>query len=258
MSLLEVGPFADAPLGEIIEDLPDDVLDLPIEEVPALEAAADDDDGLLEVRDFLAENRSLGELTNLNALSLNDLSEIGDVPIGEISEVLSAFAGEIPGLADIPFSQFPEAPNLNSARIGRADRIWGDTSERQAVDAISGPNCSGSCPNIELQAPGNVAFLGRWVVIRDGSGAITQVVPGGNGALQSVGGGTEPVGRFPFGDRIKAIVREVDVESDTFEFGFALRICRRFLGCTPYTLPTKSGIPLFVLPRDSFLLLGNN
>jgi len=249
-------------LADFIAGLPDDEQeDIEIEDVPVLEEIFGDDNSSQDIGSLADGNgnldsASLEELGDLSDFSLADIGELGEIPIKEIPAVLDAFINDVPGLSEVPLASFPSPVGISDGvGIGRIDFITGDDEEYTEA-TLSGPDCNGgNCPHIEIWAPGNVVFAGRWVVTMTEAGEFSQLIPGGHGSLSGYGGGTEPPGTFPLSNKnIKVILREKSLEDDTVDLGFTFRFCLPFQGCTPYNLPTKSGVLLFSIERDQLIL----
>jgi hypothetical protein len=193
------------------------------------------------IGDLLQQSPHLGKLSlsslNLKSYNLDSIPGLTATPIGSFEKWQGVYIGEIPGLANVPFSQFPNAINPVGAEVGIVDVAFG-TDEQQRNRTISGSDkegfavpCTTDCAHTELS--GSPAVNGKaWV-----SGKY-QLVKGGKGILGLVNDGKEPTGRNIFGDAFKVAVWDVSEVDGMISQSLFFRVCMRNnfidLGCTPY------------------------
>lgn len=173
----------------------------------------------------------------LDKYGLDSIPGLDSTPVAAFKDWQGVNVNQIPGLPNVPFSQFPGPANPVGADVGIFDVAFA-TPEQQRERTISGSDvegfnvrCNKECSHVELS--GNAKVLGRqWV-----SGKY-QLVQGGHGILAAVNGGKEPTGRHPFGDAFKVVVWDVSEPKGTMTQALFFRICIRSgfvdLGCTPY------------------------
>jgi hypothetical protein len=242
-------------------------------------------------------NQSLGEfvqsnpqVSQLKLSQLGDLSQIrvGDIPNlantpfkdfpdwdGELQQINpdATLLENIPGLSDIPLSQFPNPLSINVNAIARIDTVRG-TTEASWQRTVTGSDLVGfefpcskgepnttACSHLELDDPENVGeaiqsqFEGKaWI------NGQYQWVEGGYGLLKNVvfSGATlaqpalEPTGRLPFGDFAKLVLWEVDETTDSAQFVLFFRYCNAF-GCTPYNI---GPVPFITYKRNAMIPIG--
>jgi hypothetical protein len=190
---------------------------------------------------LLQQSPHLGKLSldslNLKSYKLEEIPGLSVTPIGSFDKWQGVYINEIPGLANVPFSRFPNPINPVGAEVGIVDIAFG-TNEELRNRTISGSDqegyavsCSKDCAHTELS--GSPAVNGKaWV-----SGKY-QLVKGGKGILGSVNGGKEPTGRNIFGDAFKVAVWDVSEVDGMISQALFFRVCMRNnfidLGCTPY------------------------
>jgi hypothetical protein len=193
------------------------------------------------------------DITSLNFNSL-DLSKykIADIPglssvsLGSLKDWETSTISSIPGLSDLPFTQFPQPLALTGAGIGQVDIAF-SYKESRRVRTISGSDRSGfnvpclsNCAGFEVS--GNPPINGSfWISGKKPA----PWVSGGYGILGSVGGGEEPHGRHPFGKAFKVVITDTNEKKGTVDFSAYMRFCKHGwfdLGCTPYII---GPIPLF-------------
>ncbi|MEM9215683.1 MAG: hypothetical protein AAGD25_15250 [Cyanobacteria bacterium P01_F01_bin.150] len=202
---------------------------------------------------------------DLGQYSISDIPGLSEVPFEDFARWENQYPSDIPGLVHVAFSQMPNGI-ANAGVIARVDTVMGE-AEAEYQRTVSGSTevgfsypCATSqsdteaCAHIELDDIENVGqalqlpFEGRaWV-----SGA-TQKVPGGHGALKAMFGGKEPTGRHPFSDSFKVVVGKTDETSDTVQTLLYFRVCKTFLGCSPYGI---GPVPFLTFKRDDYIVLG--
>ncbi len=240
LSLNEIGFLKDLSVEDLIEKLPDDVLEA-AELVGDAAEIAGEAFGILD-----------------GGITLKDVPALTKIALKEFPEIKDFFLEAIPFLDQIPLDKILKTIEKIPS-IVRLDALYGNP-EGFTFNTISGPGPSpkpkppedcdgGNCPHVETFLPGNI-LPGRWV-----SGE-AQKVDGGFGPLKAVGGGKEPTGRLPFGNSLKVALWKIDSVSDTVETRIFFRACAKipFFGktCTPYNLP-PGGIPFINFSRDNYI-----
>lgn len=212
------------------------------------------------VGQLLQQSPHLGKLSldklNLKSYNLEEIPELAETPIGSFDKWQGVYINEIPGLANVPFSQFPNPINTVGTEVGIVDIAFG-TDEQLRNRTISGSDkegfavpCSKDCAHTELS--GSPAVNGKaWV-----SGKY-QLVKGGKGILGSVNGGKEPTGRNIFGDAFKVAVWDVSEVDGMISQALFFRVCMRNnfidLGCTPYFI---GPVPFMTYKEKEPIFLG--
>lgn len=195
----------------------------------------------LTIGQLLQQTPILGELEfshlALDKYSLDSIPGLEATAVGAFKDWQSVNINQIPGLSNVPFSQFPVPANPIGADVGTVDIAFG-RAEQQRQRPISGSDvegfkvsCQQDCAHVELA--GSAKVLGtQWI-----SGQY-QEVRGGHGALAVVNGGKEPTGRHPFGEAFKVVVWDTQESQGTMSQALFFRVCIRHgfvdLGCTPY------------------------
>ena len=194
---------------------------------------------------------------DLAGFTISDIQDLRNLPIREFENWQQSVISRIPGLSQIPFSEFQSLRNITQI-IGIVDIVFSD-AEQFAEQSISGsdregfnvPCADGTCGHIELS--GTPFILGkRWI-----SGD-SQQVEGGKGILRIVNGGMEATGRLPFPDApFKMTIRDLSETEGSARFYWEFRACfRDFFGvehCTPYAL---FRIPIYRLRETEWHYLG--
>ncbi len=197
---------------------------------------------------------SLGDL-NLGQYSFNDIPGLIQTPLDHLQGWQQTFVGQVPGLSQVPFAAFPNAPAAGYfGFIAIDDVTYGPMEHRSTPTqrSITGSDkvgfnyqCAQSrgCAYLELNSPVSLGVAGdptglhgaQW--IKGGTGQGAQMVPGGHGILGVINGGQEPTGRLPFGPVFKVVLTNTDEATGTGTFGIYFRVCHHGfidLGCTPY------------------------
>ncbi|NJN12826.1 MAG: hypothetical protein HC815_34700 [Richelia sp. RM1_1_1] len=193
------------------------------------------------IGNLLKKSPHLGKLNfeslDLTSYNLDSIPALSTTPIASFDQWQGVYIDEVPGLSDVPFSQFPNPANPVGMEVGIVDIAFA-TDEQKRNRTISGSNkegfavpCEQDCAHIELS--GSPAIKGKaWI-----SGKY-QLVKGGKGILGSVNGGKEPTGRNLFGDAFKVAVWDVSEVDGKISQSLFFRVCMRNnfvdLGCTPY------------------------
>lgn len=213
---------------------------------------------------------------DLNEYTLADVEGIGDTFVEDYEAWQDEYLGDIEGLEDISFSDFPNPVATTLAFISRVDTIWGDAhGEIRRGHSVSGSNqagyavpCNSKCAHIELDDLENSGRTSRgigegrrWMLGNDPKNAnICPEAPwgvdGGEGILGVLNCGKEPTGRNSFGPGFKVALWSVDETTDRAETAIFFRYCYRGfpdLGCTPYFI---GPIPFLPANRESWIILG--
>jgi hypothetical protein len=215
-------------------------------------------DATKTLNQLLAQSPQLGDISlanlDLSKYKVADIPNLDITQLGAFKDWQSVKIQDIPGLAKVPFSNFPDSPQINGQTVGTVDVVFG-AAEHSRNRSISGSNkegfgvpCDKGCGHIELSGG---AILGRqWA-----SGKY-QEVKGGQGILGAVNGGKEPTGRHPFGEAFKVAIWDVSETNGTASMAMFFRICSRGtidLGCTPYFL---GPVPLMTFHEGDAIFLG--
>ena len=252
-------------LGSLVEAIPT-LKDLPIQQVkPVLDLLTS------QLNSDFNPNETIGQLLQqtpilgslelsklpLDKYSLDSIPGIDIATIGAFKDWQGINIDQIPGLSDVPFSQFPVPANPVGADVGIVDIAFA-TPEQQRTSTISGSDvegfnvsCDTDCAHVELS--GSAKMLGRqWV-----SGK-AQEVRGGHGVLGAVNGGREPTGRHPFGEAFKVVVWDTSEPQARMSQALFFRVCVRSgfvdLGCTPYFI---GPVPWLSYQETDRIFLGN-
>ena len=213
---------------------------------------------------------------DLSEYSLEDVEGIGDSFVEDYEDWKDEYLGDIEGLADISFDDFPSPIATTLAFISRVDTIWSDAhGQIKPGHSVSGSNqagyavpCQHSCAHIELDDIENsgrdirwISEGRRWMLGKDPNNAnICPEAPwgvdGGEGVLGILNCGKEPTGRNPYGPGFKVALWSVDETKDEAGTAIFFRICKRGipdLGCTPYFI---GPIPFLPANRENWIILG--
>lgn len=242
LSLADFGVVKYQTIGSLVDAIPS-LASKNIDEVPII-------GDLLAKEGYLYEgyNTTIGSLLNSNLASLSlselpleeyGLSEIpglSQTQLEQFDDWRAVFIDEIPGLGDLPFSEFPDPPALDGDGVGIVDLVLGSLEQR-ADRTISGSKqagfnvpCYGRCAHTELAGPPNV-FGKQWV------SGIDQEVEGGFGFLKAVNSGKEPTGRHPYGKKFKIAITNIDESNGRLDTSMYFRFCIKTMfvhTCTPY------------------------
>lgn len=246
-------------LEDLVQAVPD-LANLPVESVAPiadlLKGEADPQTAIAEViQDEALAALSLGDL-NLEQYGLGDIPGLIEAPLESFRDWQQSVINQVPGLADVPFANFPNPIVEQGVVVGQVDVVFGP-AEGDRTNTISGSYvegfnvpCDADCAHLEIGQPTLVEGT-QWV-----SGKYQQV-RGGRGALAAANGGVEPTGRHPFGNAFKVAVLETDEASGTAETGLYFRMCVRNLfvdlGCTPYFI---GPIPWLPVQEEGMIFLG--
>ena len=247
-------------LDSLVKAIPN-LKEFPINEVQAISDLlarnlSNSFDANQTIGNLLQQSPHLGKLSlsslNLQSYNLNSIPGLSATPIGSLEKWQGIYIDEIPGLANVPFSQFPSPVNTVGAEVGIVDIAFG-TDEQQRNRTISGSDkegfavpCNQDCAHIELS--GSPAVNGKaWV-----SGKY-QLVKGGKGILGYVNGGKEPTGRQPFGDAFKVAIWDVSEVDGMISQALFFRACMSACCCVMRprayrVISTQSDFAAFVWP----------
>ncbi len=260
-SLDQFGVMSRQTLDSLTKAVPN-LGDFPIEQVLPIKDLITQSVGSFDatktLNQLLAQSPQLGDISLANL----DLSQynVADIPNLEITQ-LGAFKDwqavkiqDIPGLAKVPFNNFPDSPQTIGQTVGTVDVVFG-AAEQKRDRSISGSTnvgfgvpCDKGCGHIELS--------GGTVLGRQWDSGKYQEVKGGQGVLGAVNGGKEPTGRHPFGEAFKVVIWDVSETQGTASMAMFFRICSRGavdLGCTPYFL---GPVPLMTFHEGDPIFLG--
>jgi len=259
LRLVDVALVAWQTLGDLVQALPD-LANRPVASVPPiddlLQGQVDPQTTIAEVlQDETLAGHRLGEL-NLEQYGLTDIPGLMEAPLERFRDWQQSVIDQVPGLADVPFTNFPNPIVEQGVVVGRVDVVFG-AAEGNRANTISGSYvegfnvpCEANCAHLEIGQPALVEGT-QWV-----SGRYQQV-RGGRGALAAANGGLEPTGRHPFGNAFKVVVLDTDEASGTAETGLYFRLCTRNLfadlGCTPYFI---GPIPWLPVQEEGMVFLG--
>lgn len=210
----------------------------------------------------IIKNNNLANL-NLNSLdlskySLESIPNLVDTQLEKFVGYQESFLSEIPGLANLPLSQFPNPISPPTDIVARIDFIWGD-AENNVNNTISGSivegfnvSCETKCGNLELDDPenrgrsANSSFEGkRWVNGKH------NMAEGGTGCLS---GGKEPVGIHPYKNAFKVVLWETNENSNSAQIVMFYNIQTK-CGDSPYFIGPFPYAQGFVNVND-FIFLG--
>ena len=163
-------------LESLVQAIPT-LKNLPITEVKPIydllsQELATQFDGTQTIGQLLQRSPHLSQLefANLlmNSYSLDAIPGLDSTQIGTFKDWQGVTIDKIPGLGNVPFSQFPNPANPIGADVGIVDIAFG-TNEQQRDRTISGSNkqgfnvpCDKDCAHIELS--GSPLVLGKqWI-----------------------------------------------------------------------------------------------
>jgi hypothetical protein len=200
---------------------------------------------------LLQRNPNLGNI-RLNTGNLSDqyalaqIPQLNQTPLRNLSGWQNWTVASVPRLASVALER------LGLGAVATIDFVLSEV-EGPSRDTISGGNmvgfnvpCSSNCAHIEVGE--NPVVAGKqWI-----SGEF-QEIPGGHGFLGAMFGGKEPTGRHWFTNKFKVVLTGIDESTDTAEFSLYFRICKQWLGCTPYGI---GPFPFFTTRVGQKILLG--
>ncbi|MDZ8226771.1 hypothetical protein [Nostoc sp. ChiVER01] len=197
----------------------------------------------------------LGKYIKLDKYKLTSIPGIQDAQLKDFTNWQNTTISKVPGLADVPFDQFPSVPIPDVSFIGKVDLPLGSL-ESGRWKSISGSYqagfnvpCEKKCGHIEVS--GSETIVGaQWMSGKD------QNVKGGFGILGSLNGGKEPTGRHPFGKSFKQVIWDINEADGSITTAMFFRICKRGwvdLGCSPYFI---GPVPFFTYREIDPIILG--
>ena len=197
----------------------------------------------------------LGKYVKLDKYKLTSIPGIQDAQLKDFTNWQNTTISKVPGLADVPFDQFPSVPIPDVSFIGKVDLPLGSL-ESGRWKSISGSYqagfnvpCEKKCGHIEVS--GSETIVGaQWMSGKD------QNVKGGFGILGSLNGGKEPTGRHPFGKSFKQVIWDINEADGSITTAMFFRICKRGwvdLGCSPYFI---GPVPFFTYREIDPIILG--
>lgn len=202
------------------------------------------------------KNIELGENIKLDEYKLSSIPGIEKAQIKNFTNWQNNTIAKIPGLANVPFNQFPGVPVPDMTFVGKVDIVLKQV-ENGRWKSISGsyqegfnvPCYNKKCAHIEVAGSQNLTGA-AWM-----SGKY-QKVKGGFGILGALNGGKEPTGRHPFGKAFKQVLWEPNEAKGTITSNMFFRVCKRGfidLGCSPYFI---GPIPFFEYKEMDPIILG--
>ncbi|WP_013321060.1 hypothetical protein [Gloeothece verrucosa] len=245
VSLADFGVIKKQTLKTLVDAIPD-LAHFSLHEVAPLYDLVETQLGSANATDL--SNWALGDLINddslanlpLDSLNLakynvNSLPGLLDTPLDQFAGWDETLIEEIPGLADLPFSNF--FTDLGTPGIfALVDIVFGE-KEAHRVNTVTGSDVVGfdypcdqnNCAHIELAGPD---WLGATFVHgKQWISGNSQSVAGGSGCLA----GSEPTGRLPFGEGFKVVLTDTDEASGIAKFSIYFRFCT-LCGCSPYII----------------------
>ncbi|MBD2414669.1 hypothetical protein FACHB389_05390 [Nostoc calcicola FACHB-389] len=197
----------------------------------------------------------LGKYIKLDKYKLTSIPGIQDAQLKDFTNWQNTTISKVPGLADVPFDQFPSVPIPDVSFIGKVDLPLGSL-ESGRWKSISGSYqagfnvpCEKKCGHIEVSGSDTVTGA-QWMSGKD------QNVKGGFGILGSLNGGKEPTGRHPFGKSFKQVIWDINEADGSITTAMFFRICKRGwvdLGCSPYFI---GPVPFFTYREIDPIILG--
>ncbi|BAY59855.1 hypothetical protein NIES2135_67320 (plasmid) [Leptolyngbya boryana NIES-2135] len=214
----------------------------------------------------------LGKNLDLTRYSLNSIPNLTSTSLSQFKGWQRSFVEQVPGLNQVPFSQFPQAPASGVGIAAIADVVWsaaehGDpkvtansfvTGSALKTGATAPVACEAGKPCSYVELSDLTGQTGAMHGKRWASGA-TQRVKGGYGFLAKVNGGWEPTGRLVYGSAFKVVMTKANEAKGQADFGLYLRACMHGivdLGCTPYFIGPVPWIP--VQEKGLVIIAGKN
>lgn len=261
-------PLAEEQTLENLVDIVPDLGNLTLRQVEPLKVLLRQE-GFFENR-YLSQNTPLKSLVNNSAIgelnlgmlerdfALDSIPNLAETELEDFEGFEDAIISEIPGLEDVPLSQFPNEIPTTGNVIARIDLVWGGAESRRyrtiSGSYLEGFNvpCESNCEYLELDDIENIGsglqlpFEGRqWIAGRE------HYVAGGSGCLV----GLEPTGIHPFGKVFKVVLWRTFEESDraliVLFFNFST-----FCGESPYVLGPIF-IPFGVVEINNYVFIGS-
>ena len=261
-------PLVEAQTLENLVDIVPDLGNLTLRQVEPIRVLLQQE-GFFENR-YFSQNTPLRSLVNNSEIgnldlgmldrefSLLSIPNLTNAEIGDFEGFQSTIISNIPGLADVPLSQFPNEISVAGNFISRIDFVWGGAESRR-YSTISGSYlegfnvpCESNCEHLELDDIENIGaavrlpFEGKqWIAGRE------HYVAGGSGCLV----GLEPTGIHPFGKVFKVVLWRTDEERDraliVLFFNFST-----FCGESPYILGPVF-VPFGIVNINDYIFIGS-
>lgn len=199
----------------------------------------------------------LSESINLEEYSITEIPGLEQVQIQNFAKWEDTLIGGVPGLNELPWSEFPRILSPTLAFVGKIDVPLKEV-EANRTRSISGSDregfnvpCKQNCAHTEIAGVGKTTGV-QWI-----SGKF-QKVKGGFGPLKVVFDGKEPTGRHPFGKSFKQVVWNINEDKGTVETTMFFRVCKHipFIGktCTPYGI---GPVPFITYREKDPIILGS-
>ena len=194
---------------------------------------------------------------DLSKYGIDSIPGLLKTPLNQFKAWGQSYINQIPGLRDVPFSNFLDIGSLSDGVVGTTDVVYGK-KEANRLNTVTGSDVEGfqvpcrqqSCQYLELSG---IPHGKQWI-----SGN-SQQVRGGHGPLAALNGGKEPTGRLPYGPAFKVVMLDSKESKGTAEFGLYFRITADipFVGFTasPYFI---GPIPWLAAKEKSPIFLGSN
>lgn len=217
------------------------------------------------IADLLGDYPAFGEysLNNLEAKVLENF-DLESIPGADLAQ-LGQFSGwsniriqDVPGLANIPFSTFPEFTGPGVVPVAKVGVVHSQQEANSTIHVISGGGEAGynipckqkHCSYIELDPVAGDRLGQRWNVGGKNKDKGEQQVKGGYGAnpgVRAINGGKEPVGR-PLGSDMQLVLKKVDQTQGQVTLQIYTRVCES----NPFTGKTCSARAIPFIPLGTF------
>lgn len=200
----------------------------------------------------------IGKKIDLEDYSISEIPGLEKAQIQDFANWDDTLIGGVPGLNELPWSEFPRILTPTLAFVGQVDLPLMEV-EANRTRTISGSYQEGfnvpckqdNCAHMEIAGSGKTTGV-EWI-----SGKF-QKVKGGFGPLGIVFNGKEPTGRHPFGKAFKQVVWNINEAEGSVETTMFFRICKRiaFIGktCTPYGI---GPVPFITYREEDPIILGS-
>lgn len=233
-------------IGSIVKAVPD-LNKLEASKVPPIAAllrpaAGDSVLTTTTIGDLLTAEPNLGTLhfnsLDLSAYKVSDIPGLDRAPFQTFKDWEQAVIGDVPGLKDMPWSEFPTPPNQRGVigQMTTVDPSHQDAASTLPADVFSGSNVAGYvncqqpyCRSLTLSGSPMVQGK-RWF-----SGE--QLVRGGSGTLANVNRGLEPTGRNIYGEAFKVVLTQIgesEASSSIYFHACESGEGQMLISCSPY------------------------
>ena len=262
LSLSEFSLIERQTLGNLVEAIPElgqeQAEDIePINALLEQEGISTDEELNTLIRDQSIANLQLDSI-DLESFSVDSIPNLTDTEIQEFENYKESAISEVPGLSEIPLSDFPNGIPLNGTFIARIDFVWGEAENRRNrtisgsyVEGFQVP-CDSNCEYLELDDIENIGsaiqlpFEGRqWIAGRE------HWVLGGTGCFSGL---REPTGIHPFGPSFKLVLWKTDETTDTGLIVMFFNI-KTSCGETPYVIGPIP-FPLGLVRVNDYIFVG--